>query len=74
MGNICFVLGFLTSDQLLVLLQLVHGLLGDGGGPAGGLRVRRDLAAEARSCSCHGRKFEDCRVVGPWRGSAVARK
>ena len=39
----------LTRHELLVLLELVHGLLGDGGAGAGaarGLGVGGDLAAE----------------------------
>ena len=44
----------LTRHKLLVLLELVHGLLGDGGAGArapGGLGVSRDLATEFRSGS-----------------------
>ena len=46
---ICLTADHLTRHKLLVLLELVHGLLGDGGAGAGaarGLRVGGDLAAE----------------------------
>ena len=46
---ICLTADHLTCHELLVLLELVHGLLGDGGAGAGaarGLGVGGDLAAE----------------------------
>ena len=52
----------LTSHQLLILLELVDCLLGNGGGAAGGLRVRRDLPPQSRSGSCN--SFIDCDLEG----------
>ena len=56
------VVGKLTSHQLLILLELVDCLLGNGGGAAGGLRVRRDLPPQSRSGSCN--SSIDCDLEG----------